>query len=126
MFLKLDGDLSAGSFEMGLDNFTTDAEQVFTGTALFQTGAGGAFRHVADVRHVGNESQEDVLAFYRADMRVAWQGATGGTIGSRSRAGDVAAAWDGSQFAGQDGWRVGDRGPRPVPGAEPCERTKGS
>jgi hypothetical protein len=111
---------------MGLDNFIMDAGLVFAGSALFQTGAGGAFRHVADVHRVRVGSQEDVLAFYRADMRVAWQGATGGTIGSRSRAGDVAAAWDGSQFAGQDGWRVGDRGPRPVPGAEPCERTKRS
>jgi len=55
-------------------------------------------------------------------MRVAWQGQTGGTIGSLSRAGSLDAAWNGTQFAGQDGWRVGDRGPRPVPGAEPCER----
>jgi hypothetical protein len=123
VFLKLDGDLAAGSFEMGLDNFTTDAVHVFAGSALFQTAAGGAFRHVADVRRVGLESQEEELAFYRADMRVAWQGTTGGTIASRSRAGDLAAGWDGSKFAGQDGWRVGDRGPRPVPGAEPCEQT---
>jgi hypothetical protein len=122
VFLKLGGDLSAGSFEMGLENFTTDAVHVFAGNALFQT-AGGTFRHVADVRRVGIESQEEEKAFYRADMRVAWQGATGGTISSRSRAGDLAAAWDGSKFAGQDGWRVGDRGPRPVPGAEPCEKT---
>ena len=120
--LKLGGDLSAGSFEIGLDNFTMDAIHVFAGSALFQTAAGGAFRHAADVRRVGLESQEDELAFYRADMRVAWQGVTGGTISSRSRAGDLAAAWDGSKFAGQDGWRVGDRGPRPVPGAEPCEQ----
>jgi hypothetical protein len=123
VFLKLAGDLSAGSFEMGLDNFTTDAIHVFAGTALFQTGAGGAFRHVADVRRVGLESQEEEFASYHADMRVAWQGSTGGTISSRSPAGDLAAAWDGSKFAGQNGWRVGDRGPRPVPGAEPCERT---
>lgn len=120
--LKLDGDISAGSFEMSLDNFTLDAVQVYAGSAVFQTAAGGAFRHVADVRRIGVESDEDELASYRADMRVAWEGETSGTISSRSRAGDLTAAWDGSKFAGQDGWRVGDRGPRPVPGAEPCER----
>ncbi len=120
--LKLDGDLSAGSFEMGLDRFSTDALHVFAGSGTFHT-AGGAFRHTADIRRVGLESQEDTIDFYRADMGVAWQGETGGTIASRSRAGDLAAAWDGAKFAGQDGWRVGDRGPRPVPGTAPCERT---
>ena len=60
--------------------------------------------------------------FYRADMRVDWEGATNGTIASRSRSGELAAAWDGAVFAGQDGWRRGDRGPLPVPGSEPCVR----
>ena len=27
-------------------------------------------------------------------------------------------------FARQDGWRIGDRGPRPVPGSQPCVRTR--
>ena len=120
--LNLDGDLGVGSFQMALDNFSADGVHVFAGTALFETGSGGAFRHAADVRRVGVESQEDTLSFYNADMRVAWQGQTGGTIESNSRAGDLAAAWDGTKFAGQDGWRIGDRGPRPVPGAEPCVR----
>jgi hypothetical protein len=118
--LSLDGDLTAGSFAMTLDNFSTDAVRVFAGTAAFHTDDGG-FRHTADVRRVGLESQEEEIDFYRADMRVAWQGTTSGTISSRSRSGDLAAAWDGAMFAGQDGWRVGDRGPRPVPGALPCE-----
>jgi hypothetical protein len=118
--LSLNGDLAAGNFQMALDNFSSDGVHVFAGTALFQTAAGGAFRHVADVRRVGVESQEDTLSFYKADMRVAWQGQTGGTIGSNSRAGSLDAAWDGTRFAGVDGWRIGDRGPRPVPGAEPC------
>ena len=122
--LNLEGDLSSGNFEMVLENFSTDSVHVFAGSAVFQTGAGGAFRHAADVRRVGVESQEDTRSFYRADMRVAWQGQTGGTIGSLSRAGSLDAAWDGTKFAGLDGWRIGDRGPRPVPGAEPCVETK--
>jgi hypothetical protein len=121
--LNLHGDLTAGSFQMALDNFSADGVHTFAGTALFETGAGGAFQHVADVRRVGVESQEDTISFYRADMRVAWQGQTNGTIGSNSRAGSLDAAWDGTKFAGVDGWRIGDRGPRPVPGAEPCVRT---
>jgi hypothetical protein len=120
--LKLDGDLAAGNFTMTLDNFSTDGVHVFAGTAAFQMAAGGAFRHTADIRRVGLESEEDSLVFYRANMRVAWQGTTDGTISSRSRSGDLAAAWDGAIFAGQDGWRIGDRGPRPVPGSLPCER----
>jgi hypothetical protein len=120
--LFLDGDLAAGNFQMALDNFSSDGVHVFAGTAVFQTAGGGAFRHAADVRRVGVESQEDTLSFYRADMRVAWQGQTSGTIESNSRAGSLAAAWDGTRFAGLDGWRIGDRGPRPVPGAEPCVR----
>jgi hypothetical protein len=121
--LSLDGDLDSGNFQMALDNFSSDSVHVFAGTAQFQTAATGAFRHVADVRRVGVESQEDTRSFYRADMRVAWQGQTGGTIGSLSRAGSLDAAWDGTRFAGLDGWRIGDRGPRAVPGAEPCVRT---
>lgn len=119
--MKLDGDVSSGSFAMELDNFSTDGVHVFAGPAAFQTGGGG-FRHTADVRRVGLESEEDALVFYRANMRVAWQGVTDGTIASRSRAGNLAAAWDGTMFAGQDGWRVGDRGARPVPGVDPCVR----
>ena len=75
--LNLDGDLAAGSFQMALDNFSADGVHVFAGTALFETGSGGAFRHAADVRRVGVESQEDTLSFYNADMRVAWRGADG-------------------------------------------------
>ena len=122
--LNLDGDLDSGDFLMSLDNFSSDSVHVFAGTAEFHTAATGGFRHLADVRRVNVESQEDTLSFYRADMHVAWQGQTSGTIGSNSRAGSLDAAWDGAKFSGVDGWRIGDRGPRPVPGSEPCVRAQ--
>jgi hypothetical protein len=121
--LNLDGTIRSGRFEMELENFTNDGVHVFAGSALFQTDGGG-FRHTAGIRRVELESQEDELVFYRADMRVGWLGVTNGTIASRSRSGNVAAAWDGAMFAGQDGWRVGDRPARPVPGTAPCTRRR--
>ena len=77
------------------------------------------FRHVADVRRVNLESQEETRVFYDADMQVDWldPGApeaaptTSGTIASLSRSGDMAAAWDGATFAPQEGWNAGNRGP---------------
>lgn len=129
--LRMDGDIREGDFLAEFENFTSDGVHVFGGSARFQTGGGG-FRHVADVRRVGLESQEEVNVFYTADMRVAWNGAAGnlaapvtdGTIASRSRSGNVAAAWDGSVFAPQDGWRAGNRWPRPIPGSRKCRRRR--
>jgi sugar lactone lactonase YvrE len=130
--LKLDGDLTQGSFSVAFENFSPDGVLVFAGTAAFETGGGG-FRHAADVRRVGLESQEEVNVFYRADMQVGWSGGptsdppgTSGTIESVSRSGNVAAAWDGAVFAPQDGWDAGDRGPRPVPGTRKCRRARRS
>jgi hypothetical protein len=125
--LKLDGDLSAGAFSVAFQNFSPDGVHTFAGGASFETGGGG-FRHVADVRRVGLESQEDVNIFYRADMQVDWPDglaaagttASAGTIASVSRSGDCAAAWDGTTFAPQEGWNAGNRGPRPVPGTRRC------
>lgn len=125
--LKLDGELSDGSFSVAFENFSPDGVHTFAGGASFETGGGG-FRHVADVRRVGLESQEDVNIFYRADMQVDWAGgllpaeqtASAGTIASLSRSGDCAAAWDGTTFAPQEGWNAGNRGPRPVPGTRRC------
>jgi hypothetical protein len=122
--LSLDGGISTGRFAMELHDFSTDGVHFFAGPASFQTDDGG-FRHTAAVRRVELESQEDVLVFYRADMRVGWQGVTNGTIASRSRAGNVGAAWDGTAFAGQNGWKMGARGARPVPGTQPCFRANG-
>jgi hypothetical protein len=125
--LKLEGEVSSGSFEMELVNFSADGVFVFAGTAAFQLGEGG-FRHAADVRRVNLESQEEESVFYRADMQVDWRAAadvapvTSGSIESASRSGDVAAAWDGTTFAPQGRWKAGNRGPRPVPGAQRCRR----
>jgi hypothetical protein len=125
--MRLEGEVSSGSFEMELTNFSADGVFLFAGTASFGTGGGG-FRHVADVRRVNLESQEEESVFYRADMQVEWRAdgvgepVTGGSIESASRSGDVAAAWDGSTFAPQGLWKAGNRGPRPVPGALPCRR----
>lgn len=129
--LKLDGNLAQGTFSVGFENFSADGVHVFAGSATFAT-AGGGFRHTADVRRVGLESQEEVNVFYRADMQVAWdsgpanpgQAGTTGTLRSVSRAGDLLASWDGSIFAPQDGWQAGDRGPRPVPGTRKCRRAQ--
>ena len=133
VILKLDGDLTQGSFSVAFENFSADGVHVFAGTAAFETGAGGAFRHAANVRRVGLESQEEVNVFYRADMQVAWPGAppdaqpvTSGGLSSVSRSGDIGAAWDGSVFAPLDGWKAGDRGPRPVPGTRNCRRARRS
>jgi hypothetical protein len=125
--LKLEGEVSSGRFEMELTNFSADGVFVFAGTALFVTDGAG-FRHTADVRRVNLESQEEETVFYRADMQVDWrEGGAGspvtkGTIASDSRSGSVAAAWDGTTFAPQGRWKAGNRGPRPVPGAERCRR----
>ena len=125
--LRLQGDLAAGDFQMTFENFSADGVHVFGGDASIRT-RGGGFRHVADVRRVNLESQEDVRVFYSADMQVDWvepdavdgQPATGGTVASLSRSGDLDAAWNGSQFAPQRRWNAGNRGPRPVPGAKRC------
>ena len=125
--LVMSGDLANGDFGVQFDNFSPDGVHFFGGSASFQTGGGG-FRHVADVRRVNLESQEEVRVFYEADMRVDWQDpgltasgpTTGGTIASLSRSGDMAAAWDGLAFAPQDDWTAGNRGSRPVPGARRC------
>ena len=125
--LKIEGDVSAGRFEMELTNFSSDGVFVFGGNALFET-RGDSFRHVADVSHVNVESQEDERVFYRADVRVDWSPGgdaapvTDGSIASDSRSGEVSAAWDGTTFAPQGKWKAGNRGPRPVPGALPCRR----
>lgn len=125
--LKMQGDLSSGLFEMQLDRFSSDGVFIFGGTASFATAAGG-FRHAADIRHVEVESQEEETVFYRADVQVDWRAGgsdppvTNGSIASSSRSGDVAAVWDGSTFAPQGRWKAGNRGPRPVPGAQPCNR----
>jgi hypothetical protein len=127
--LAFEGDIDAGDFQMGLDSFSADGVHIFAGSARFQTD-GPAFRHTADIRRVNLESQEEVSVFYRADMRVDWPAGvparpvTDGTIASRSRAGDVAAAWDGSTFAPQDGWRAGGRAALPIPGARRCRRRR--
>ena len=127
--LNLEGEVTSGDFQMELGNFSADGVHVFSGTARFQTD-GGAFRHTADVRRVNLESQEEVNVFYSADMRVDWPAGTpavpvtDGTIASRSRAGNVAAAWDGSTFAPQDGWRAGGRAALPIPGARRCRRRR--
>jgi sugar lactone lactonase YvrE len=133
--LHLRGDLAAGEFHVEFDNFSPDGVVVFAGPVEFLT-AGGGFRHTADVRRVGLESQEDVNVFYSAEMQVDWSEsglagqptppATGGKIASLSRSGDCAAQWDGTTFAPQDGWNAGNRGPRPVPGAERCRRARRS
>ena len=125
--LAMSGDLANGDFRVEFTNFSSDGVHFFGGSVSFQTGGGG-FEHLANVRRVNLESQEDVRVFYDADMRVAWQApgvpasppSTGGTIASLSRSGDMAAAWDGTTFAPQDGWTAGNRGPRPVPGARRC------
>ena len=121
--LSLDGELASGDFSVELDNYTNDGVHVFAGPARFATGGGG-FLHTARIRQVGLEAEEDDLVFYRADMRVAWDGVTNGSISSRSRSGNVAVAWDGAMFAGQNGWRVGARGPRPVPGTARCVKRR--
>jgi hypothetical protein len=130
--LKLDGELAQGSFSVAFENFTPDGVHVFAGTAAFETASGG-FRHTADVRRVGLESQEDVNVFYRAAMQAAWPGGeaggepgSSGTIASDSRSGNVGAAWDGTSFAPLDGWKAGDRGPRPIPGTRKCRRARRS
>ena len=125
--LQMSGTLTQGDFSIAFDNFSADGVHIFGGSASFQT-AGGGFRHVADIRRVNLESQEEVGVFYNADVRVAWQDpsapgsppVTDGTMASLSRSGDMAAAWDGATFAPQDGWNAGNRGPRPVPGAKRC------
>lgn len=123
--LRFEGEVASGSFRMDLDNFSADGVHVFAGTAAFDTGMGG-FRHAADVRRVNLESQEEESVFYRADMQVDWpadaagEPGTSGTIASASRSGDVAVAWDGTTFAPQGLWKAGNRGPRPIPGAERC------
>ncbi|HYH60106.1 MAG TPA: hypothetical protein VD790_12925 [Thermoleophilaceae bacterium] len=126
--LRLTGDLSAGQFSMELDEFSQDGVHVFAGPASFNTAFGG-FRHAADVRRLGLESQEEVSVFYTADMRVAWldsggRPVTAGSLSSRSRSGNVAAAWDGNRFAPLGRWTAGDRTPRPVPGARRCPRER--
>jgi hypothetical protein len=123
----LSGELANGNFQISFDNFSSDGVHFFGGSAAFQTAAGG-FRHLADVRRVNLESQEEVRVFYEADVRVDWQDAglptsapvTDGRMASLSRSGDMAVAWDGVKFAPQDGWTAGNRGPRPVPGAKRC------
>ena len=112
---------------MEFTNFSSDGVFVFGGNALFET-RGGGFRHVADVRHVNVESQEEERVFYRADVQVDWSPdgvappVTDGSIASDSRSGDVSVVWDGTTFAPQGKWKAGNRGPRPVPGALPCRR----
>jgi hypothetical protein len=106
--VQLSGELDQGEFRVAFDNFSPDGVFIFGGNASFQTGGGG-FRHVADVRRVNLESQEEQRVFYAADMQVDWptEGAagtegplaTGGTISSLSRSGDCTAAWDGTTFA---------------------------
>jgi WD40 repeat protein len=129
--LRLEGEVSSGSFEMEFTNFSSDGVFIFGGSARFDTRDGG-FQHVADVRHVAVESQEEERVFYTADMQVDWSPndvdppVTGGSIASNSRSGDVAAAWDGTTFAPLGKWKAGNRGPRPVPGALPCRRAGGS
>jgi hypothetical protein len=129
--LKLDGELSDGEFSVAFQSFSPDGVHVFAGDAAFSTAAGG-FRHTADVRRVGLESQEDVNIFYKADMQVDWPSdpagaggrVTGGTMASLSRSGDCVAAWDDTSFAPQEGWNAGNRGPRPVPGTRRCRRAR--
>lgn len=123
--LEMNGDLANGQFRVVFDNFSSDGVFFNAGQASFETAA-GAFRHVADVRRVNLESQEDVNVFYEADLQVDWpegdppQPVTKGTISSQSRSGDCEAAWDGTTFAPQDGWDAGNRGPRPIPGSKRC------
>jgi len=131
--VQFSGDLNEGEFRVVFDNFSADGVFVWGGQESFETRSEGGFRHVADIRRITLESQEDVNVFYRADMQVEWpeqgltdvqpQLVTGGSISSLSRSGDCAAGWDGATFAPQDGWNAGNRGPRPVPGSKRCHTT---
>jgi hypothetical protein len=132
MALQLAGEIAQGEFRVELDRFVSDGVKAFTGSASFQTGGGG-FRHVADVTRVNFDTTEEAQTYYRADMRVDWPDpaadpagspppTTGGAFDARSRAGVTAAAWDGSTFAPQGGWRAGNRSPVPVPGSKPCPK----
>ncbi len=130
--LKIQGDLESGLFEMELDNFSPNGVFIYGGNASFSTAAGG-FSHTANVRHIDLESaEEEESVFYRADMRVDWRGGngddgpvTGGRVESSSRSGQVAAEWDGTTFAPLGRWKAGNRGPRPVPGAQRCRTRAG-
>ena len=119
--LRIQGDLSTGLFEMGLDNYSPNGVFLYGGSASFST-AGGGFTHNADVRQVELDTDEEENVFYRADMHVDWDGGTGGSIESSSRSGHPAAVWDGTIFAPQGRWKAGNRGPKPVPGAARCRR----
>lgn len=120
--LKISGTLDEGHFEATFDNFNADGVKVYAGSMDFDT-SGGNFRHFADVKRVNYDETEEADTFYRANIKVGWEGVTDGTLDSRSRHGTTSAAWDGSTFAKIAPWRAGRRRPEPIPGSKPCPDT---